>query len=260
MNESLIAQSVFFDEVYYRAQLSSTLPAGMTPASHYLNQGWHQGLDPGPLFSTLRYLWRNEDVRNAGLNPLLHYLHCGLSEGRRAWSSPEVMRWQQPWFSNPELALAETQKSAKAWPTLSCGDKVVIYSHSQGHFVFRQFQEMLVQAFQEIGIEAIAANENLTSSATKPVLTLVLAPHYGLMQGNCVVTESSPRVINLTPGVDYIEAKKDEIPSIVEWLLESAEGKVKLGEVRLAGQKMAIKKYNLGRALSEIFRVHTNYG
>lgn len=423
MDESLVAQSVFFDSAYYCAQLPSALPSGLTPAAHYLNHGWRQGFDPGPLFSTLRYLWRNEDVRHAGMNPLLHYVRHGLAEGRRAWSSPEVMRWQRPWLDHPDLALEETEKTAGEWPRLARGDRVLICCHSQGHFVFRQFQEMLVQAFESIGIEAIAADESFPATSAIPAQVLVLAPHdffclpgapdvadprfaeailinteqmpsrwfarilrllfkapyvldmnvqtaaslcrlgirarflplghvpvneifqdessaqdrdidllwigsnskrrqdwlgqhqaalrrhqafvrlvgvvgalsagnpsaispmqyarlarrakiqlnihhfnmpyfewqrivhYGLMQGNCVVTEASPRVPGLSPGVHYLEADKDKIPSLVDWLLGSVDGQAKLQEVRLAGQKAALEKFDLGRTLCGLFRV-----
>jgi hypothetical protein len=423
MNDSLIAQSVFFDDAYYRAQLLSPLPAEMSPASHYLNHGWLQGLDPGPLFSTSRYLRRHKDVRTAGLNPLLHYLQHGIDEGRRAWSSEEVMRWQRPWFSHPEQALAETEKAIATWPQLRRGDRVLVYCHSQGHFVFQQFQHMIVQALTDIGVDAVAADEHFSAQAPEPALSLVLAPHdffcldgapsltdrrfanavlinteqmpsrwfahilkhlfnapfvldmnvqtaaslcrlgirarflpmgylpqneifraspsestrdidvlwvgsnskrrqswaeqhrdmfgryksfvrlvgvvgalsaahpsaitpmqytqlarrtkiqlnlhhfnmpyfewqrivhYGLLQGNCVLTEISPRVPGLTPGIDYLEAAKEDIPSLLDWLLGSAEGQRKLHEVRCAGQVNARKAYQLGRTLAELFRV-----
>lgn len=423
MNNSLIAQSVFFDEAYYRAQLASPLPASMSAATHYLHHGWLQGLDPGPLFSTSRYLWRNEDVRLAGTNPLLHYLKEGLADGRRAWSSAEVMRWQQPWFSQPELALIESEKMNAAWPTLQRGDSVIVYCHSQGHFVFHQFQEMLVQSFNDLGMTAIAANEKYSAQGVDAALSIVLAPHdffylggapnasdrqfssallinteqmpsrwfarilqllfkaplvldmnvqtaaslcrlginarflpmgyvpqntifqanlmerardidllwigsnskrrqrwaqqhqdifrrhrsfvrlvgvvgalsdanplainpmqytllarrtkiqlnihhfnmpyfewqriihYGLLQGNCVVTETSPRVPGLQPGIDYLEASKEDIPLLLDWLLASAEGQRKREEVRHTGRDHAMRAFNLGRTLADLFRV-----
>lgn len=422
-NESLIANSVFFDEAYYRGQIAEPLSADTSPARHYLDQGWRQGLDPGPLFSTIRYLWRNEDVRQAGLNPLLHYLHYGLNEGRRAWSSPEVMRWQSPWFYNPESAVAETEQVNRKWPRLVRGDRVFVYTHSKGHFVFHQFQEMLVQAFQDIGIDANAADEKFCSDQKASEISLVLAPHdffflpgspgfsdprfaetilinteqmpsrwfarilpllfkarhvldmnlqtaaslcrlginarflpmgfvprneifqipveqpprdidllwvgsnskrrqdwfsqhqallnryksfirlvgivgaleaahpdavspaqyamlarrtkiqlnihhfnmpyfewqrmmhYGLMQENCIVTETSPRVPGLQPGVHYLEADKDKIPDLIDWLLGSSDGIQTLNQVGLAGQQVAIKNYNLGRTLADLFRL-----
>ncbi len=425
MNDSLIAQSVFFDEAYYRAQLASPLPASMSAAGHYLHHGWLEGLDPGPLFSTARYLWRNEDVRLSGMNPLLHYLKEGLADGRRAWSSPEVMRWQQRWLIQPELALAETEKIRKTWPKLKRGDTVIVYCHSQGHFVFRQFQEMLIQSFGDLGVTAIAADETFPTEYTGAALSMVLAPHdffyldgapdasdlrfanallinteqmpsrwfaqilkqlfnapfvldmnvqtaaslcqlginarflpmgytpknmifdgnlieqardidllwigsnskrrqnwaqqnqdtfrryrsfvrlvgvvgaltdvnpsainpvqytqlarrskiqlnihhfnmpyfewqrivhYGLLQGNCVVTETSPRVPGLQPGIDYLEASKDDIPALLDWLLASPAGQRKCEEVRQAGRDHAMASFHLGRTLAELFSVES---
>lgn len=422
-NESLIAQSVFFDQTYYSGQLTEPLPTDMTPALHYLDQGWRQGLDPGPLFSTLRYFWRNEDVRKAGLNPLLHYLKWGLNEGRRAWSSPEVMRWQQPWFANPQRALDETELNKGSWPRLKVGDAVVVYAHSQGHFVFRQFQTMLIQAFKAIGIKASAADETspLPNPASK--LAFVLAPHdffflpgspdasapafsdailinteqmpsrwfarimpllfkarhvldmnvqtaaslcrlginarflpmgyvpendifqmpeslqqcdidvlwvgsnskrrhdwfnrhqaslkkhqsfvrlvgvvgaldqanpdtigplqyatlarrakihlnihhfnmpyfewqrimhYGLMQGTAVVTETAPRVPGLQPGVHYLEANKEHIPELVDWLLQATDGQSTLRNISNAGREAAIQTYSLSHTLAALFAI-----
>jgi hypothetical protein len=40
------------------------------------------GLDPHPLFSTEWYLRHYEDVADADMNPLVHYLRFGWSEGR----------------------------------------------------------------------------------------------------------------------------------------------------------------------------------
>lgn len=419
--ELLIAKSVFFDEEYYRGQLAQPVALEINAAWHYLNQGWRQGLDPGPLFSTLRYLWRNEDVRRSGMNPLLHYLQYGLKEGRRAWSSPEVMRWQRPWFHDPQLALEETEKHLTAWPKLTRGDRIHVYAHSQGHFVFRQFQAMLVQAFKEVGINAIAVDEGFSGHQVGPALSIVLAPHdffflenapeftdtrfseavlvnteqmpsrwfarilpllfkakcvldmnvqtaaslcrlginarflpmgfvpeneifeipseqqtrdvdvlwvgsnskrrqdwvnqhqamlnryklfirlvgivgtleathpdavspiqyarlarrtkiqlnihhfnmpyfewqrmmhYGLMQGNCVVTETSTKVPNLQSGVHYLEADKDKIPDLIDWLLGTGDGIQTLNQVRLAGQQAALKEYNLGKTLADLF-------
>lgn len=421
--QAMIADSVFFDEAYYRGQLASSLAAGMSPAKHYLNEGWRLGLDPGPLFSTLRYLWRNEDVRRIGINPLLHYLQYGLKEGRRPWSSPEVMRWQSPWFNNPQSALAETEQLNGCWPRLVRGDRVFVYTHSKGHFVFHQFQQMLVQAFQDIGINAIAADEKFYNDHTVSVVSLVLAPHdffflpgspefsdkrfaqailinteqmpsrwfarimpllfqarhvldmnvqtaaslcrlginarflpmgfvpeneifktlamsqlrdidllwvgsnskrryewfnrhqailskhqslvrlvgvvgaldqanpdaigpmqyatlarrtkihlnihhfnmpyfewqrivhYGLMQGNCVVTETSPRVPGLQPGEHYLEADKDQLPELVDWLLSTSDGQKKLAKVSQAGQQAAIKTYKLSTTLADLFEM-----
>jgi glycosyltransferase involved in cell wall biosynthesis len=52
------------------------------PVSHYLAEGWLQGRDPTPWFSTWHYLAQHADVAAAGMNPFLHYCVQGLNEGR----------------------------------------------------------------------------------------------------------------------------------------------------------------------------------
>ena len=44
--------------------------------------GWREGRDPSAGFDTQGYLAANPDVAAAGLNPLDHYLQCGVYEGR----------------------------------------------------------------------------------------------------------------------------------------------------------------------------------
>ena len=77
-----IAQSELFDAEYYRLTWPE-LGQEADPIEHYLLHGWESS-NPGPGFDGLYYLAANEDVKAAGLNPLLHYLRNGKSEGRRA--------------------------------------------------------------------------------------------------------------------------------------------------------------------------------
>jgi 1,4-dihydroxy-2-naphthoate octaprenyltransferase len=51
-------------------------------AAHYAHHGWKEGKDPNPKFSTTWYLSANPDVATAQINPLLHYLVYGRTEGR----------------------------------------------------------------------------------------------------------------------------------------------------------------------------------
>lgn len=52
------------------------------PATHYYQEGWKQGYDPSPFFSTNGYLECNPDVQAASVNPLWHYLNFGKHETR----------------------------------------------------------------------------------------------------------------------------------------------------------------------------------
>lgn len=81
-----IVNNPLFDADWYRARCPG-LPKGReTVAQHYLTTGWLEGFQPGPLFDGDAYLKRYEDVREAGANPLLHYLRHGHGERREAFA------------------------------------------------------------------------------------------------------------------------------------------------------------------------------
>ena len=68
------------DGNFYRATYGDVAQARIDPVTHYAHDGWHEGRDPAPWFSTKAYLEANPDV--IGINPLYHYLTKGWREGR----------------------------------------------------------------------------------------------------------------------------------------------------------------------------------
>ena len=75
----LIATSSFFDKTWY---LENNTDVEKRPCLHYSRHGGFEGRDPGPNFSSKWYLDTNQDVKQAGINPLVHYLKYGQREGR----------------------------------------------------------------------------------------------------------------------------------------------------------------------------------
>ena len=73
-----------FDSRWYLDRYDDVRRAGVNPLLHYNNDGWKDGRDPSPEFETAYYLEANPDVREAKINPLAHYLRHGRNEGRRA--------------------------------------------------------------------------------------------------------------------------------------------------------------------------------
>lgn len=70
-----------FDPAYYLSCFGpDERPAD--PLRHYLMQGWQEGRDPTPWFSTRHYLATHRDVQAAGMNPFVHYCIQGVREGR----------------------------------------------------------------------------------------------------------------------------------------------------------------------------------
>ena len=78
---ALIRNSGLFDPDWY-IKHNPGIPANMDLAYHYLMHGGFENRDPGPRFSSGWYLDTYNDVKEAGINPLVHYLKSGKIEGR----------------------------------------------------------------------------------------------------------------------------------------------------------------------------------
>ncbi|MCJ2126387.1 rhamnan synthesis F family protein [Methylobacterium sp. J-077] len=76
-----VGESEFFDAEWYRATQAPDVPLAEA-ARHYVQEDAARGLSPSPLFDGPWYLTNHPDVAAAELNPLLHYLDSGWSEGR----------------------------------------------------------------------------------------------------------------------------------------------------------------------------------
>ena len=75
-----VRHSSFFDTEFYLEANPDVKAAGVDPALHYLLRGGSEGRNPGPHFSTKKYLSQNPDVAAAGTNALVHYELHGRGE------------------------------------------------------------------------------------------------------------------------------------------------------------------------------------
>lgn len=105
-------KSGFFNRGYYAAQVDREFASDDEAALHYLDEGWVSMANPSQEFSTASYLDFNQDVRQAGLNPLLHYLHYGKREDRRIERGPS-----RP--VKPRSLPAPRLPSAQEWEALA---------------------------------------------------------------------------------------------------------------------------------------------
>lgn len=73
----LLIGSGFFDARWYLSN-NTDVCANRTmrenPALHFLNYGGFEGRDPGPNFSISEYVEEHPEVRDLGINPLIHYI------------------------------------------------------------------------------------------------------------------------------------------------------------------------------------------
>lgn len=80
----LMAHSKLFDAKWYLAHNPDVKQAGLDPVEHYLKFGWQEDRDCTPYFDGKQYLQMYPDVAASRLNPLLHWEKYGKTEGRDA--------------------------------------------------------------------------------------------------------------------------------------------------------------------------------
>ena len=70
----------YFSSTWYNRVNEDVAAAGVHPLHHYLHHGWKELRSTGPLFDGAHYLETYADVEG---NPLVHFMHVGLAEGRQ---------------------------------------------------------------------------------------------------------------------------------------------------------------------------------
>ena len=91
------------DRDWYRRRYPDVAAAGADPLAHFLDYGWREGRDPGPLFDTDWYLNAYRDVAAAGVNPVAHFVAHGAAELRR----PNPL-FDPHWYVNEYPQVGET--------------------------------------------------------------------------------------------------------------------------------------------------------
>lgn len=103
--------SAALDPDFYRA-VYTDLPPDVGPLWHYWVQGWREGRDPAPWFSTSDYLAANSDVERSGVEPLFHFLTHGRHEGRDISPSRHAaayfggVDWEPPAWTHEAFGVA----------------------------------------------------------------------------------------------------------------------------------------------------------
>ena len=75
----LILKSGLFDRYYYLFQYPDVRQADIDPLLHFIKFGWKERRNPSEKFNTSFYLEQYEDVNE---NPLIHYIRIGKKENR----------------------------------------------------------------------------------------------------------------------------------------------------------------------------------
>jgi predicted SAM-dependent methyltransferase len=77
--QNLIAihNSGFFDAEWYLEAYPDIKEAGVNPLVHYCRFGWKEGRNPSRIFSSQNYFETHPEVKKLNINPLLHYILSG---------------------------------------------------------------------------------------------------------------------------------------------------------------------------------------
>jgi glycosyltransferase involved in cell wall biosynthesis len=84
-----------FNCAHYLKQINGKIKK-QTPLEHFLDTGWKMGLSPTPFFNFDFYYKAFPDVKEAGTNPMVHYLMHGEIEGRLPYGKFNIQLHQKP--------------------------------------------------------------------------------------------------------------------------------------------------------------------
>jgi glycosyltransferase involved in cell wall biosynthesis len=86
----LVYKSGFFDAHWYLRTYPDVKEAKVNPLVHYLRHGAFEGRDPSYFFDSSWYLSEYLDVYATGMNPLVHFLRFGRFENRKPKKTTET--------------------------------------------------------------------------------------------------------------------------------------------------------------------------
>ena len=93
------APCIWFDYSFYVESAELGEVSNGWALLHFLIIGAANGLDPSPEFSVRYYLLENQDVAEAGVNPLAHFVQFGQFEGRSTASRAQAALIMDPSFN-----------------------------------------------------------------------------------------------------------------------------------------------------------------
>lgn len=152
-NLGRIRKSKLFDKDWYLARNPDVVKAKIDPALHYLAHGASEGRDPSPKFSSSQYLASYDDVKQAGMNPLLHYLKYGRKEGRKISHAVLIEPFQ---LLHPEHLLTSRQLVQKLQATMAHQNYVLSISHDNYLTITGGVQVRISDEQISLGLEGIS--------------------------------------------------------------------------------------------------------
>lgn len=83
--------SPWFDAQYYLDHNKDVKDAGLDPQMHFNTYGYKEGRNPSPYVDMTAYLKANPDIAAAQINPLYHFVILGQNEGRTMYATTDAL-------------------------------------------------------------------------------------------------------------------------------------------------------------------------
>lgn len=165
-----ILDSGLFDVSWYRERYGF-VGSDEAVVRHYLQESAADPLiNPGPLFSNAFYILEHPDT--ARVNPLLHYLHAGRGEGRRAFA---------PAAADAFMAAAHAEPLASLDDLFDRSRRTLVFVWDKGNFFFEDIARYVCEYLADRGITAELRHDN--GDIRDGDTLLVVAPHEYCIHG-----------------------------------------------------------------------------
>jgi len=124
----------FFDEEYYVEQNRDIKDAGIDPLEHYILYGWKEFRNPTPWFDINFYLETYPDIKEIQIDPFLHYIQYGKDEGRKASSNESsLVATTENKISNEPADNFSTKYYLETYPDIKeCGIDPFVHFNASG--------------------------------------------------------------------------------------------------------------------------------
>ncbi len=135
---NLIANSKYFDALWYLKNNEDVAKLGLDPIKHYISYGWQEGRNPSAEFNNNAYLQKYEEARTLKVAPLLHYEAKGKYERRSLTNVLNKIVKEK----------TDTTKANKVIYTCISGDYIDLFEHryqdlSWDYIAFTDNKELL---------------------------------------------------------------------------------------------------------------------
>ena len=161
----LVANSPLFDKDWYLEQNPDVRDAGIDPVWHYLNYGWQEERNPSLSFNTKEYLALFDNLRKHPFCPLVHYELYGRKTGQaNAAVKEEIFLYDSPSFWDKWIC-----KHRSHTPKIS----IIVASYNYQDYIKETLDSLVAQTYKNFEVIVVddgsqdASAETIRSYAKK---------------------------------------------------------------------------------------------